>query len=113
MGNVTREPLGTFPIQPKKLVDRVEVKRLTLPPGGKTGLHTHPGPTICYIVKGAVIVKVRGGEERRYGVGEAVREPGGQVMEKFDNASNEAPAVFIATYLLNDTDHDVIHMLEE
>jgi quercetin dioxygenase-like cupin family protein len=111
LADVTREPLATLLIQPGKAVDRVEVKRLTVAPGGKTGLHTHPGPTISYVLAGTLIVKVAGGEERTFKPGEVIYEPGNTTIEKFDNASQSDPAVFVTSYLLSADDKDIIHML--
>ena len=109
--DVTREPLATLPIKPGKPVDRVEVKKLTITPGGKTGLHTHPGPVISYVLQGALIVKIAGGEEKTFKPGEVIYEPGNIVIEKFDNASPTEPAVFIADYLLSADDKEIIHFL--
>jgi quercetin dioxygenase-like cupin family protein len=109
--DVQREPLATITVQPRKPVDRVEVKRLTIPPGGKTGFHTHPGPTISYVVSGLLAVKIAGGEEKTFHAGEVIYEPGNTTIEKFDNAGTE-PAVFITSYLLSVDDKEIIHMLE-
>lgn len=111
LADVTREPLATLQIQPGKPVDRVEVKKLTISPGGKTGLHSHPGPVISYVVQGALIVKIAGGEEKTFKPGEVICEPGNTTIEKFDNASPTEPAVFIADYLLSAGDKEIIHFL--
>ena len=112
LADVTREPLATLQIKPGKAVDRVEVKRLTITPGGKTRLHTHPGPTISYIVQGTLIVKITGGEEKIFKPGEVIYEPGNTTIEKFDNASPAEPAVFITEYLLGADDKEIIHFLD-
>jgi quercetin dioxygenase-like cupin family protein len=109
--DVTREPLATYQVEPGKTVGRVEVKKLTIAPGGKTGLHTHPGPVVSYVVQGTLIVKVKGEAEKTYKPGEAIYEPGDTVIEKFDNGSATEPAVFIADYLLGADDKEIIHFL--
>jgi quercetin dioxygenase-like cupin family protein len=111
VSDVTREPLAALEIQPGKPVDRVEVKKLMISPGGKTGLHTHPGPVISYVVQGALIVKIAGAEEKTFKPGEVIYEPGNTTIEKFDNASSTEPAVFIADYLLSTGDKEIIHFL--
>ena len=112
IADVTREPLATLQIQPGKAVDRVEVKKLTITPGGKTGLHTHPGPVISYVVQGSLIVKVKGEAEKTFKPGEVIYEPGNTVIEKFDNGSTTEPAVFITDYLLSADDKEIIHFLD-
>ena len=109
--DVTREPLATLQITPGKPVDRVEVKKLTITPGGKTNPHTHPGPVISYVVQGSLIVKIAGGEEKTFKPGEVIYEPGNTTIEKFDNASPTEPAVFITDYLLSADDKEIIHFL--
>jgi mannose-6-phosphate isomerase-like protein (cupin superfamily) len=109
--DVTREPLATLQIQPGKTVERVEVKKLTITPGGKTNPHTHPGPVISYVVQGALIVKIAGGEEKTFKPGEVIYEPGNTMIEKFDNGSPTEPAVFIADYMLSADDKEIIHFL--
>jgi mannose-6-phosphate isomerase-like protein (cupin superfamily) len=110
--DVTREPLATVQIQPGKAVDRVEVKKLTITPGGKTGLHTHPGPVISYVVQGTLVVKVKGEAEKTFKPGEVIYEPGNTMIEKFDNGSTTEPAVFITDYLLSADDKEIIHFLD-
>jgi quercetin dioxygenase-like cupin family protein len=111
LADVTREPLATLQIQPGKTVDRVEVKKLTITPGGKTNPHNHPGPVISYVVQGTLIVKIAGGEEKAFKPGEVIYEPANTTIEKFDNASPTEPAVFITDYLLSANDKDIIHFL--
>src|SRR6201996_6242982 len=107
--DVTREPLATYQVQPGKPVGRVEVKKLTITPGGKTGLHTHPGPVVSYVVQGTLIVQVKGEAAKTYKPGDAIYEPGDTVIEKFDNGSASEPAVFVANYLLGVDDTEIIH----
>ncbi|HEX4507601.1 MAG TPA: cupin domain-containing protein [Alphaproteobacteria bacterium] len=113
IADVTREPLATYQLQPGKSVGRVEVKKLTIAPGGKTGLHTHPGPVVSYVVAGTLIVQVKGEAEKIYRPGDAIFEPGNTVIEKFDNGSATEPAVFIADYLLGADDKEIIHFVDK
>src|ERR1700753_1107802 len=98
LADVTRDPLATYQVDPAKSVGRVEVKKLTITPGGKTGLHTHPEPVVSYVVQGTLIVQVKGEPAKTYRPGDAIFEPGNTVIEKFDNGSATEPAVFIANY---------------
>ena len=112
IADVTREPLATYQVAPAKPVGRVEVKKLTISPGGKTGLHTHPGPVVSYVVQGILVVQVKGEAAKTYKPGDAIYEPGDTVIEKFDNGSASEPAVFIANYLLGADDKEIIHFLD-
>ena len=112
LADVTREPLATYQVQPAKPVGWVQVKKLTITPGGKTRFHTHPGPVVSYVVQGTLIVKVKGEAEKTYKPGDAIFEPGNTVIEKFDNGSATEPAVFIANYLLGPDDKEIIHFLD-
>jgi quercetin dioxygenase-like cupin family protein len=109
---VDRKPLGTYPLANGRMIGRVEVQRLTLPPGGKTGLHRHPCPVISFVVEGSVTVQFLGEEPHTFTVGQTVFEPADTTVRRFDNASDSAPAVFIATYLLGEQDRELIHLLE-
>ena len=109
--DVTREPLATYRVVPGKTVGRVEVKKITITPGGKTALHTHPGPVVSYVLQGSVIVQVKGEPAKTYRPGDTIFEPGNTGVEKFDNASATEPAEFIANYLLGADDTEIIHFV--
>jgi quercetin dioxygenase-like cupin family protein len=109
---VDRKPLGIYPLTDGRIVAQVEVQRLTLPPGGKTGLHRHPCPVISFVLEGSVTVQVLGEEPHTFTVGQTVFEPADTTIQRFDNASDSAPAIFIATYLLGAEDRELIDMLE-
>ena len=108
---VERVPLATYPVDPAKTVSRVEVKRLTLPPGVTTGRHSHPGPVVSYVVQGRILVRVEGGPARVFTAGQTILEPGGTAIVQFDNVSKTEPATFIANYLLGAEDTEIIKVL--
>jgi quercetin dioxygenase-like cupin family protein len=98
--NIQRQKLLDQPLAPGMHVNHVEMHRLTIAPGASTGLHRHPGPVISIVIEGEVRVQLPGEEPRLYCAGEAILEPGDQPIPRFDNASADRPAVFVATYLL-------------
>jgi quercetin dioxygenase-like cupin family protein len=112
LADVTREPLATYQVEPGKAVGRVEVKKLTITPGGKTAVHTHPGPVVSYVIQGTLIVQVKGEAAKTYEPGDVIFEPGDTQIEKFDNGSATEPAVFIADYLLGAGDTEIIRFLD-
>jgi quercetin dioxygenase-like cupin family protein len=80
-------------------VDRLETYRVTLGPGSHTGLHHHPGGVVGVVIAGTVIFE-RSGEVETLRAGDAFVERPGAAIERFDNASDREPAVFIAHYIL-------------
>ncbi|MGK3990190.1 cupin domain-containing protein [Sorangium sp. So ce136] len=107
-----RASLGTHAVAGGKAVTRVEVQRLTLPPGFKAGPHTHPGPVVCYVTEGRILFQVKGHPASYYTAGQTIFEPASTPIERFDNDSSSAPATFIATYLLGDQDTELLHRLQ-
>jgi quercetin dioxygenase-like cupin family protein len=91
-------------------VSDVDIRRITLAPAQKAGLHLHPCPVVGYIVSGTAICQVRGQAAELLPVGSAFYEPAGAVIEEFGNASDVTPLTFIAFYLL-DGKQDLITML--
>ena len=51
----------------------------TLPPGSSIGFHTHPGDEAGYVLKGPLILKVRGQPDRTLKAGESFFNPRGVV----------------------------------
>lgn len=95
---ITREHLVTG--DRAGTIERVEIHRVTLPPGQVAGRHTHPGGVAGYVTEGTVIFELAGGPPRELRAGEAFFEPAGATVLRFDNASADHPATFVATYLL-------------
>lgn len=108
---IRRKPLLTAVLEPAKRTQHVEVKQIDFRPGQETGVHTHPCPVICYVARGTAIVEVEGEPARRVSAGEAVLEPANRKMLRFDNASDSEPMTFIAFYLLDANENELIHML--
>jgi quercetin dioxygenase-like cupin family protein len=108
---VQRASLGAYTVGGKR-VERLEMHRLTLPPGGRTGRHTHPGPVASYVVEGRIVVQIEGEPPKTFAPGETIFEPAGTKVLQFDNESATEPAVFIATYLLGAEDRTLIDMID-
>ena len=109
---IYRKPLFTALLAQAKKVGKVEIKEIVFQPGQKTGLHFHPCPVVGYIVEGTVAFQVEGCEERTLRAGEAFFEPANAKIRKFDNASDSKGMKFIAFYLLDSTEDELIRMLE-
>jgi quercetin dioxygenase-like cupin family protein len=109
---IVRHPLLTARLNPTKSTQRVEIKRIEFEPGQATGLHTHPCPVVGYVASGSVLFQVEGEPARILRAGDAFFEPPNQKMLHFDNASPTEPMTFIAFYLLDANDYDLIRMLE-
>jgi|GEM_PF-4083459 len=79
---VLRDTLGKYPLDSSKIVSRVEVQRLTLPPGGKSGAHIHAGPVVSYVLSGRTIVQAKGAPPHTYRAGQSILEAANTPIER-------------------------------
>ena len=75
----------------------VTAVRLEIGPGGETGRHMHPYPTLVYVLEGAIEVATEGGVVQRYKAGDAFL----MVVNTWTNAKNkgELPAKILVVYV--------------
>ncbi|MDF1760017.1 MAG: cupin domain-containing protein [Coxiellaceae bacterium] len=109
---IIRIPLLSAVLNPGKTVERVEVKQLDFAPSQQTGYHFHKCPVIGYISAGTINFQVEGGEPKVLNKGDAFFEPANTNIVHFDNASDSEGASFIAFYLLDKTEDELITMHE-
>jgi quercetin dioxygenase-like cupin family protein len=109
---IYRKPLFTAVLEQAKRVGKVEIKEIVFQPGQKTGLHFHPCPVVGYIAEGTVAFQIEGGEEKTLRPGDAFFEPPNVKILRFDNASDSKGMKFIAFYLLDTGEDELIRMLE-
>jgi quercetin dioxygenase-like cupin family protein len=109
---ILRKPLLTALLDSAKATKRIEVKQIDFAPGQATGLHDHPCPVVGYIASGSVSFQVSGEPAQTLHAGDAFFEPANTTILRFDNASAEKPMTFIAFYLLDENDRELIRMLE-
>jgi quercetin dioxygenase-like cupin family protein len=93
---VTREHLLTGDLTAD--ADRVEMHQITLPAGQVAGRHTHPGGVAGYVAAGLIVFQLDGQPARELRAGDAFFEPPGATVLRFDNASTNEQATFIACY---------------
>jgi len=93
-------------------VTNVDIRRITLGPGQKSGRHLHPCTVVGYIASGTAFYQIEGEAAELLPVGSAFHEPAGRVIADFGNASDTTPMTFIAFYLL-DGDQELITMLDK
>lgn len=72
---------------------------VTYPPGGVNPAHRHPCPVIGYVLEGAVRMQVEGHPQRVFKPGEAFFESPFDVHRVSANASQDAPARFLAYFV--------------
>ena|SRR5579875_2150659 len=65
-------------------VDRVEVRRIVMPPNLAPGAHVHNGPVLGCIVEGSVLFQVAGAPETVLHAGDVFYEPADTRIEHFD-----------------------------
>jgi quercetin dioxygenase-like cupin family protein len=92
------------------MVERVEVKEVTLAAGQGTGLHFHACPVVGYVTEGAIVFQFEGQPATELKPGDAFFEPADVRVAHFDNATDQ-PARFIACYLMGPDDEELITML--
>ena len=111
-GTIVRKELLTAAIAGSKDVARVEIKQIDFAPSQRTGLHRHPCPVVGYVAHGSIRFRVDGQPAQLLTEGSAFFEPAGAKVVQFDNASSDAPATFVAFYLLGSDDQRIIEMLQ-
>jgi quercetin dioxygenase-like cupin family protein len=107
---IDRKHLLTAAIGPRQTA-KVEIRQIDFAPGQKTGLHRHPCPVVGYIARGTIVFQPDGEAPTHLPAGSAFFEPANAQILRFDNASLEEPATFIAFYLLGNDDGELIEML--
>jgi quercetin dioxygenase-like cupin family protein len=75
------------------------IVEVTYPPGGANPAHRHPCPVIGYVLEGALRMQVKGQPERIFKPGETFIETPSDVHVVSANASQEAPARFLAYFM--------------
>ena len=81
-------------------IDRIEAHRVTMAPAQVSGTHSHRGGVIGLIISGEAVLQLRGEPEHRLAAGSTFYEPPGVLVDRFDNASEEAELEFLAFYPL-------------
>ena len=77
-------------VEPARLTLTVRV--VDVPPGGRVPEHHHGGPTIDYVLSGAVRMQLLGGPPLVYQTGHTMFEPSGSVHLYAENLSPTEPA---------------------
>lgn len=107
---IERQQLLNAALQ-RRNVSNVDIRKITLGPGQKTGRHSHPCAVVGYIASGTAFCQIEGESAELLPVGSAFYEPAGRVISDFGNASDTTSLTFIAFYLL-DGDQELITLLD-
>jgi quercetin dioxygenase-like cupin family protein len=73
----------------------VSLVQVTIPPGGREGVHTHPGPLIVHVLSGALTLDYEGKPTITYKPGESFAVKAGDVHQGHNMGT--VPVVAIAT----------------
>ena len=109
---VSRKDLLTAMIASGKMTSKVEIKEVTMGPNQRAPLHLHPCPVVGIITQGTISFQIEGETLQYLNVGDAFYEPADVRVAHFDNDGN-TPAKFIAFYLLDKDDNELIRMIPE
>lgn len=107
---VTRTDLMTVHLHDKQCLSKVEIKKIVITQNEKADYHLHPCPVMGYVVSGTLLFQIEGQSPYLIKAGETFYEPKNQPILHFDNASDSAPLIFVAYYLL-EGDEDLITLL--
>ena len=91
-------------------VDRAQLTRIELAPGQAAGPHHHPCDVVGIVLSGRIRFELAGHDVAVLADGDAFFEPRDTDVLRFDNASDDRPAVFLACYLLGPGATEVIRM---
>jgi quercetin dioxygenase-like cupin family protein len=81
----------------------VTLVEVNYPPGGANPAHRHPCPVVGYVLEGGVRMQVEGRPERIFKPGETFFESPSDVHLISANASQDAPARFLAYFVCDRT----------
>jgi quercetin dioxygenase-like cupin family protein len=109
---IVRKALLTAVVEGERSIDRIEIKSITLAPSQRSGMHKHPCTVVGYVADGAISFQIEGRTPTLLKEGDAFHEPFDARIVHFDNASDTAPATFVAFYLLASGEERLIEMLE-
>ena len=88
---------GASIVYPKTDTAELTAMRLDIGPGGETGRHMHPYPTLVYVLEGAIEVEMDGGMTHRYKTGDSFL----MVVNTWTNAKNNGtlPAKVLVVFV--------------
>jgi quercetin dioxygenase-like cupin family protein len=107
---VTRINLLTALIPSNKAIAKVEVKEVTIGPGGHAPLHLHPCVVVGVVTEGEITFEIEGQPQKLLNVGDAFYEPENVRVSRFDN-DGKTQAKFTAFYLLENGRDELIQVL--
>jgi quercetin dioxygenase-like cupin family protein len=106
-----RTPIGNFPIEPQKMVARVEMTRVDFLPGQEMPEHMHPVPVVCVVSRGKFLASIGATPVRKVTVGDTTIERAGEIVHYFRNVSATEPAQLFCTILVGQDDKQLSVML--
>ena len=88
---------GASIVYPKTDSAELTAVRLDIGPGGETGRHMHPYPTLVYVLEGAIEVEMDGGMVHSYKAGDSFL----MVVNTWTNAKNKGsmPAKVLVVFV--------------
>lgn len=91
-------------------VDRVQLTRVELAPGQQTGAHHHACDVVGTVLSGSIRVAIAGAADTVLHAGDPFFEPRNAHVARFDNASQDSPAAFLACYLVTASTAELVTM---
>ncbi|MGW5719946.1 cupin domain-containing protein [Amycolatopsis sp. NPDC003865] len=94
-----------------RLVDLVEVRRITIAPGHGAGLHVHNGPVFGSIETGSAVYRIEGEAETLLRPGDVFYEPEATRIARFD--AQEDGVTFLAQFPVGPGETPRLDLVEE
>lgn len=110
--SVSRKDLLSAFITPHQPLAKIEIKEVVLAPKLRAPLHLHPCPVIGVVEEGSIAFQIEGQQVQWLKTGDAFYEPANVRIARFDN-EGVIPAKFVAVYLLDSNDQELIRLLPQ
>lgn len=86
----------------------ISLTEVTLPPGGDSEPHRHPGPVAVYVLEGTLIFQAGDGPLQTVYAGGTVFEPAGVIHRVARNPSQTDPVRFLAWMLIDANETELV-----
>ena len=89
-------------------VKTVEIQEISFPAGQTAPKHLHPCSVVGYIKSGSVLFQIEGQDMVVLKEGDSFYEPRNTNILHFDNASKDEPVTFVAFYLKENNEVNMV-----
>jgi quercetin dioxygenase-like cupin family protein len=110
--SVSRKDMLSALLASAQPVAKIEIKEVVLGPKLHAPLHLHPCPVVGVVLEGGIAFQIEGLPVQHLKTGDAFYEPANVRVARFDN-DGAIPAKFVAFYLLDSGEQELIRLLPQ